>query len=149
MQTTWVACLCTQLANCGELKQICQPVPPTLRREMDPATDPPTAGSFLSRYREAKAPVLEKDVSSVPGAGAPEAGGVAGGGGGGGGAPTSPRAIPKPKDVWASTFHPGGRSPRSAARFDSRSASGDGKSVSEMHDAGRAGVGVAGKIDDE
>lgn len=91
--------------------------------------------------------MVEK-LPSVPGEGATETTGAAGAAAEGAN-PASPRAIPKQKDVWASTFHPGGRSPRSAARFDSHSATGDGKSVSEMHDAGRAGVEVAGKIDDE
>lgn len=109
---------------------------------MDASTEPPTASSFLSRYRAAKSPPLETPALD-PQPSLPVGDAVATP------PPASPRPVPKAAKVWSSTFHPGGRSPRTAARFDSgKTLSGDGNSVSEMHDAGRADVDVVGKIVD-
>lgn len=82
--------------------------------------EPPAAGNFLSRYRQAKSPSLpvppveEKPV-------------IVGKGG------KSPRATAM--NVWGSVFHPLGKSPTSADRYDlgQGQQSAPGHSVSEEH----------------
>jgi hypothetical protein len=95
--------------------------------------EPPTSGSFLERYRLARSPSAPTSPVVAPAAApaSPQSP-----------SPPSPRtAAPKPgaAQVWGSVFHPLGRSPKSAARYDSPSHNhGEGGSVSELHDEGRA-----------
>jgi hypothetical protein len=69
--------------------------------------------------------------------------------------PTSspPISLPSRKkagaaEVWGAVFHPLGRSPKSAARFDNPvHGDGQGGSVSELHDEGRRSVGKISEIE--
>lgn len=88
----------------------------------DALFEPATGGNFLERYRLAR-------QASAPSSPA-----------------TAPRAVPTRKSsqgamqVWGSVFHPLGKSPTGADRYDSTSVSkhGTGDSVSEMHDEARS-----------
>lgn len=51
--------------------------------------------------------------------------------------------------VWSSVFHPLGKSPKGADRYDlGRKPSGMGESVSEIHDMGRMGNNLDEKKED-
>lgn len=109
--------------------------------EQEPETDhfgedPPDAANFLQRYREARA-------ASAPNSPAQKA-------------PSSPQPSPKRtpsggarRGVWGVVFHPLGKSPTSADRYDlspgQRSA--PGMSASEVHAKG-TGISLDAKTDE-
>lgn len=115
--------------------------------------DPASGATFLSRYRAARSQSIDAEPTSPssptsptapaapaapPAEPAPEAK-----------APTSPRTVPRPAaKVWGSVFHPAGRSPTTGSRYDTPSTPGAGESASELHDAGRAGMTIHGRIQD-
>jgi hypothetical protein len=102
--------------------------------QADEYIDPPTSGSFLERYRLARTSSTPSSPAVAPAAAPPSPPAAA---------PPSPRSAARPKSgaahVWGAVFHPLGRSPTSAARYDSPSVNhGEGGSISELHDEGRA-----------
>lgn len=106
--------------------------------------EPPNSASFLERYRQARsAPSTPVAAPAVSPASPPS--------------PTpplteSPKAVPRraaAAQIWGSVFHPLGRSPTNASRYDhTPDPHGQGQSVSEIHDSGRASAINIGKLPD-
>jgi len=99
-------------------------------------SDPSSGGNFLERYRAARAGT---SPATAPAA-----------------APSSPPALKtaspprspassKTQAVWSSTFHPLGRSAKSASRYDSGSSHGTGASTSEMLEKKTKTISLDGK----
>lgn len=103
-------------------------------------SDPSSGGNFLERYRAARAansptataaaaPASPPGLKPTPSASSP---------------PRSPSAS-KTQAVWSSTFHPLGRSAKSASRYDSAAAPGTGSSTSEMLEKKAKTISLDGK----
>lgn len=99
--------------------------------------DPADAANFLSRYREARrASAPSSPAMSIPNP--PN--------------PPSPRRMSRTenaRNVWGSVFHPLGKSPTSADRYDLSpgQTSAPGFSASEVHSKG-TGISLDAKVDD-
>lgn len=105
-------------------------------------TDPSGAGNFLQRYHQARSAAQKSESSDKTSSSTPNTPEVSNPSPP---PPPSPRSKPVPissteaaKNVWGSVFHPLGRSPRGADRYDlgRGQLAGPGQSASEQHAKG-------------
>lgn len=100
-------------------------------------SDPSSGGNFLERYRAARATTSPSTTAAAAPASPPTLK-----------PSTSPPRSPsgsKTQAVWSSTFHPLGRSAKSASRYDSAAAPGTGSSTSEMLEKKAKTISLDGK----